>query len=84
MTKAITTRQLEALRTMARICDTGMYWIPGWNDNEYWSGAGDASAIKALWRRGLAEQVTSDQCAIPKYASRITEEGRKQIKEMDK
>lgn len=70
----------------------GRYWIPSSNRHGQWSdtlrthvyvsGAGDAAAIKALWKRGLVNDVKKFGGMPIRYASRITENGRLLVERM--
>lgn len=75
--------QLDLLKLMAQAHGKGLYWIPPQRGSEYlesenrWitvQGSGDASAIRALWRKGLASHIE-----LVDFSSEITKEGLKAL-----
>jgi hypothetical protein len=64
-------RQKEILSHIGATCDAGMIWLA---TGCY--GAGDAAAIKALWKKGLAEKYRRSDGNDSGYWSVITQAGR--------
>jgi hypothetical protein len=81
-------RAIEILAMIEERCKDGCFWVPqympygirverlGRSDVSMASGSGDAAVIKSLWKRGLAERVTSPTCTLPAYSSRISDAGK--------